>query len=113
MITESPTARSAGIHAASLFELLSCRNNLSIHLPFSPDLRRSILDVSRAGSVSEICRLNFVLGELFADAALSVMAKAHLSPPDIIAIGSHGQTIHHLPNDRPASTFQIGELSVI
>jgi anhydro-N-acetylmuramic acid kinase len=65
------------------------------------------------GAVAEICELNFVLGEQFARAALAVVNKARLKPSQIIAIGSHGQTVHHLPNTKTPSTLQIGEPSVI
>ena len=57
---------------------------------------------------------------MFAKAALRVIRKAGYRPADIDLIGSHGQTIHHLPNgirERGVgvirSTLQIGEPSVI
>jgi anhydro-N-acetylmuramic acid kinase len=65
------------------------------------------------GAVAEICELNFLLGEHFARAALAVIRQAGLQPRDIAAIGSHGQTIHHLPRARTPSTLQIGEPCVI
>jgi len=83
------------------------------HQPFSPKLREQILRVCLHGSVAEICELNFLLGEHFARAALAVIRKAKLKPRDITAIGSHGQTIHHLPNAKNPSTLQIGEPAVI
>ncbi len=83
------------------------------HQPFSPKLRGQILRVCLHGTVAEICELNFLLGEHFARAALAVIRKAKLKPRDIAAIGSHGQTIHHLPNARNPSTLQIGEPAVI
>lgn len=68
------------------------------------------------GTVDKICRMNFLLGKLFADAVFAVIDKAELSPSDIHLIGSHGQTIYHLPpssgTDIP-STLQIGEPAVI
>jgi len=83
------------------------------HRPFNRALRERILRVSLHGIVAEICELNFFLGELFAEAALLAIRKAKLTRRQITAIGSHGQTIHHLPNARTASTLQIGEPAVI
>jgi len=84
-----------------------------VHRPFKPALRQQILRVCLRGSVAEICELNFLLGERFADAALAVLRIASLQPREIAAIGSHGQTIHHLPNAPTPSTLQIGEPGVI
>jgi anhydro-N-acetylmuramic acid kinase len=84
-----------------------------VHQTFAPALRRQILDVCLHGTVAGICELNFVLGEHFARAALAGIRKAGLQPKAIAAIGSHGQTIHHLPNARTPSTLQIGEPAVI
>ncbi|HOC54526.1 MAG TPA: anhydro-N-acetylmuramic acid kinase [Verrucomicrobiota bacterium] len=83
------------------------------HRSFPPILRRRILDACLHGTVAEICELNFLLGEHFARAALGAIRRAHLKPADIAAIGSHGQTVHHLPNARTPSTLQIGESAVI
>ena len=84
-----------------------------VHRPFSPAVRQRILHLCLHGTVAEICELNFVLGEHFARAALAVIRRAKRQPRDIAAIGSHGQTIHHLPNARTPSTLQIGEPAVI
>ena len=70
-------------------------------------------------TAEEICWMNFVIGECFADAALEVIKKAELSPDKIDFIGSHGQTIYHKPEDEfidnlnKKSTFQIGEAAII
>jgi len=80
---------------------------------FAPTLRNRILQVSLHGSVAGICELNFELGEHFARAALAAIRTARLKPSQIAAIGSHGQTIHHLPNAKFPSTLQIGEPCVI
>ena len=84
-----------------------------LHRPFSPAMRQRILHLCLHGTVAGICELNFVLGEHFARAALAVIRQAKRQPGDICAIGSHGQTIHHLPNARTPSTLQIGEPAVI
>jgi len=88
--------------------------------PYPANLQQRILAASARGTVSEICHLNVVLGEWFARAALRVIKQAGLDPARIDLIGSHGQTIHHLPNevDEPGigsvrSTLQIAEPAVI
>jgi anhydro-N-acetylmuramic acid kinase len=81
--------------------------------PFTAALRKHILHVCLHGKVAEICELNFLLGEHFAAAALKVIRKAGLHSNQIDAIGSHGQTIHHLPRAKTPSTLQIGEPCVI
>jgi len=83
------------------------------HRNFRPAFRKHVLNVCLHGTVSEICELNFELGEHFARAALAAIRQARLSPSQIAAIGSHGQTVHHLPNSKTPSTLQIGEPCVI
>jgi anhydro-N-acetylmuramic acid kinase len=68
-------------------------------VPYPPEVRQAILAVS---SVAEVSGLNFLLGELFADAVKQTGIKVEL-------IGSHGQTIFH----GVGSTLQIGEGAVI
>jgi anhydro-N-acetylmuramic acid kinase len=84
-----------------------------VHHPFSPVMRWRILHLCLHGTVAEICEMNFVLGEQFARAVLAAIRSAKRKPGDIAAIGSHGQTIHHLPNAGTPSTLQIGEAAVI
>lgn len=86
-----------------------------ITLPIPDDLRLRIFTCSKSGNAAEICRLNFLLGELFAQAALDVIRKAGLSPEQIDLIGSHGQTIYHFPPQQGeiGSTLQIAEPSII
>lgn len=52
-------------------------------------------------------------GRLFAHAALGILKKAQLSKDDIIAIGSHGQTIRHSPKSLHPFTVQIGDPNTI
>ena len=74
---------------------------------------------SEKGTVDLICHLNFRLGDIFANAASSILQKANVDNNEVAFIGSHGQTIRHLPEghkDFPEnlpSTMQIGEPSVI
>ncbi len=83
------------------------------HKKFSLALRQRILTACLHGKVAEVCELNFLLGEEFARAALAAIQRAGLKTSQVLAIGSHGQTVHHLPNAKFPSTLQIGEPSVI
>ncbi|MBZ4415561.1 anhydro-N-acetylmuramic acid kinase [Myxococcus sp. RHSTA-1-4] len=83
-----------------------------VSVPFPRELVARVLGPQDAGSLS---RLDFELGEHFADAALRVMERAGVSPEQVAAIGSHGQTMAHVPPgaDTTPSTLQIGEPSII
>lgn len=68
--------------------------------PYHVATRNAILETCNpeTGTVDKVCKLNFHLGKLFADAAKSIANKARIPLTDIDLIGSHGQTIYHLPN---------------
>jgi len=92
-----------------------------ITFPYPSGCTEKILEISTSGrsSVDDICRMNVVIGEVFAEAALTLIRESGLSPPQIDLIGSHGQTVHHLPNEtemfgyKIRATLQLGEPSVI
>ena len=75
--------------------------------PYAEDVRRAILGVSNTTAATrEISRLNFQLGELYAQAVLRACRKWGA----VELIGCHGQTIYHQGG---AHTLQIGEAAVI
>jgi anhydro-N-acetylmuramic acid kinase len=92
-----------------------------VALPFPRNVQKAILNIAEGHSVTtgEISQLNFLLGELFAKAALAACKKFRVSPSQIDVIGSHGQTVFHqgtpvmFNGARVASTLQIGDPSVI
>ena len=99
---------------------LKARFLASESLSYPRTLQMRILSASVSGTVAEICDLNALLGEWFANAALQVIREGKLRPADVVLIGSHGQTIHHLPHgvELPGvgairSTLQIAEPAVI
>lgn len=53
------------------------------------------------------------MGNIFADAVLTLLKKAKINAHEIAAIGSHGQTIYHQPNSSHPFTMQIGDPNVI
>ncbi len=92
--------------------------------PYPRALQRRLLEIAGGERVpaGDISQLNFLLGEVFAAAALDVCRRARVSPRRLAAIGSHGQTLYHQGRatsrvrgiDRGvSSTLQIGEPAVI
>lgn len=88
--------------------------------PYEASLRNLILSASypESSSVDLICHLNAVLGHCFADAACAIVEAANVSLSQVHLIGSHGQTIYHIPQATPSpprlmSTLQIGEPCII
>ncbi len=92
-----------------------------ITFPYPEGLKEKLLEISTPdkGTVNEICRYNVVLGEIFADAVKALLNKAGVNSGEVDFIGSHGQTVHHLPKPEKVfdytitSTLQLGEPSVI
>jgi len=109
-----------GIEAAAV-ELLGTPAALQwrvlghVHVAFDDDLRREIFACFNpaTGSVDRLCRLNFALGRALGGAALQAAAVAGLRIQQVDLIGSHGQTLWHIPGGPDASTLQLGEPAVI
>ncbi len=86
------------------------------HLPHPPELREQIFTQFRpeTSTVDALCRLNFKLGEAFGRAALQVISESGVSTEEVDLIGSHGQTLWHIPpGQEGASTLQLGEPAII
>jgi anhydro-N-acetylmuramic acid kinase len=88
--------------------------------PYPASLREQLLDAAYpdSSSVDLICHLNAAVGVCFAEAAIAIAAAAHVPIETVDLIGSHGQTIHHIPvatitPHRSVSTLQIGEPCII
>ena len=85
---------------------------------FAPAVRRAILAAMNAerARVADLARLNFLLGELYAEAVLGAARKFKVR---IELIGCHGQTLYHQGEGQRylgrklAVTWQTGEAAVI
>ncbi|WP_339900054.1 anhydro-N-acetylmuramic acid kinase [uncultured Gilvimarinus sp.] len=108
-----------GIDAALLaIDTSQCRLLAHYSLAFNPRLRRDIHALCGGSGTDEIEHagaMDSQLGELFAEAANTLLTQCQLAPHRISAIGSHGQTIRHRPpggNPQPFS-WQIGDPNII
>src|SRR5208283_2207742 len=69
-----------------------------------------------SASVGDLSRLNFLLGELYANAVRTAQRRARL---ECELVGCHGQTLYHQGNSalflgrRVACTWQTGEAAII
>ncbi|MGB9591315.1 MAG: anhydro-N-acetylmuramic acid kinase, partial [Candidatus Kryptoniota bacterium] len=88
---------------------------------FPPGFKEYVLKNSLTGSgdVADICKLNFLIAKLYANAVKELCVHSGVSLDKIDLIGSHGQTVHHLPQPEVLfgqeirSTLQIGDPSVL
>ena len=86
--------------------------------PYPSEVRRAVLGAMNAAraSVADLARLNFLLGELYADAVLATQRRFRVRAQ---LVGCHGQTIYH--QGEPAhffkrkisATWQTGEAAEI
>lgn len=73
----------------------------------------------KTATLEDLCKLNFLLGELFAQASIEVANVYGIDISKVDIIGSHGQTIYHISSTETEynfpvrSTLQIGEPSII
>ncbi len=84
--------------------------------PYPDALRAELLSVSQAdGAITLDClgQLDQRVGVEFATAALRTLEASGFIATDIVAIGSHGQTLRHRPNGAHPFTLQIGDPNVI
>src|SRR5947208_11090040 len=96
------------------FRLLAHRG-----FPYPKSIRRKILRLMNASSasVAELTRLNFLLGELYAEAIRRAMRAGGI--PRIDLAGCHGQTLYHQGETadflgrKLSATWQTGEAAIV
>lgn len=90
-------------------------------VPYSDSIRAELLRLydDQQHAVARLCSLNVLVGQCFADAAMTVLDAAGIDPATLEIVGSHGQTVWHQPEADPGnplivpSTLQVGEPAVI
>lgn len=88
---------------------------LSLFQPYPDELLVDIKNACQQNNISfnELGTLDARLGCFYAQCIQKSLLDIDLKPKDVIAIGSHGQTIHHSPNSEPPFTLQIGDANRI
>ncbi len=110
---DAALVRFRGLGLASVHELVAFRE-----APLEPSLRREVLEVAAAPELApeRLMRLDAALGERFAAAVFELLAGAKVDRGAVDAIGSHGQTVRHIPRHRgggQALTLQLGSPAVL
>ena len=88
-------------------------------LPFDEPTRQAVLKIceGESGGTREVCLLGTHLGKLYARAVRELLKSAGIEKVDLI--GSHGQTVYHIPDETEylnttlRGTLQIGDPSYL
>lgn len=99
----------------------SLKQKSFVSLRYPKGFRNYVLNNSLpgTGTVDTISQLNILVAHFFADAVKAVARKARIPLAAIDLIGSHGQTVHHIPAEQNLfgkkihSTLQLGDPSTI
>lgn len=86
------------------------------YTPYSDSIRQRINELAHNPQRIQQCAdtpLDNELAELYANASLSLITKAGLSPDNIACVASHGQTVRHEPNAVPPFSLQLGAPQLI
>ncbi len=99
----------------------ACRLHAGLTYPWPERLRGRLVEIgqgARVDSLDEIATLDVEVAERFAQAAMHLLSEAGVAPSEVVAIGSHGQTVRHRPagaahDGRHPFTWQVGDPHVI
>jgi len=81
--------------------------------PFKTEIQQRTRAVDVNSSLEEISELDSILGKEFANAVVQILRDSDIDKTDVPAVGSHGQTVLHLPDSAWPRTMQIGDANII
>lgn len=83
--------------------------------PLGTQLKQSLVKLCTPGqnAINRMGHTDVELGQLFAHSCLELLKKANVKAKHVRAIGSHGQTIRHVPHSEYPFTLQIGDPNTI
>lgn len=76
------------------------------------ELHRCVIESSPV-DLGTVSMLHVMIGEAFAEATTSLLQTAEVDVSEIVAIGSHGQTVFHDPDSAHPFSLQLGAPSTI
>jgi len=101
----------------------TCKLVASLDYPINPEVKSNLSNLSCARTsnnslefenrIELMAEMDVIMGSLFADATLAILKQENINPSEIKAIGSHGQTIRHRPNNKSPFTLQVGDANII
>ena len=81
--------------------------------PLEAGLQQALRSITPSSPIDLISELDYRLGECFGQAVSALLEANGMGAEQVRAIGSHGQTIMHLPETMPPRTLQIGDPNLI
>ncbi len=96
--------------AITQFDEHSCSVVAAHSYQLPAKIKQAIRELCHPGNneIERMGKLDTQLGNLFAEATLKLLRLSALTPDNIKAIGSHGQTIRHQPDKKFPFSLQIG-----
>lgn len=98
-------------------------DSITVHafrtFPYDAELSTALREAAGEGAASRLALLDVIVGEAFAAAARALLEGAGVAAEGVHCVGSHGQTIVHLPEPQSCAgafaraSLQIGDPSVI
>ncbi|MCY3541778.1 MAG: anhydro-N-acetylmuramic acid kinase [Gammaproteobacteria bacterium] len=86
-----------------------------ITVPFPDELRAHLLDLTLKPiqNVVQLSHAHAELGKFIGEQVAQFISNTGYSASDIVAVGSHGQTVSHSPEGELSYSYQIGDASRI
>jgi len=105
-----------GIDAALCSFETQPRLHAALTHSYPHELKQRILTLAQGDgriALDEFGELDVEIAQCFAEAAIALLRKAGVTAGEIAALGSHGQTVRHRPQQTPPYTLQLGDANVI
>ena len=81
--------------------------------PLEASVKKQIRQINEKSNLIDVATLDNKLGYIFADAANDLIKLANINPNQVAAIGSHGQTVLHVPTIKEKTSIQISDPNII